>query len=59
DEKDRRIVRIEVLDKGNNLIEKILNTRRLYLDSVLSECKSEKLDELVENIKLLNSLMPL
>lgn len=59
DEKDRRIVRIEVLDKGNDLIEKILNTRRLYLASVLSECKSDKLDELVENIKLLNSLMPL
>lgn len=59
DEKDRRIVRIEVLDKGNDLIEKILNTRRLYLSSVLSGCKDEKLDELVENIELLNSLMPL
>lgn len=59
DEKDRRIVRIEVLDKGNDLIEKILNTRRQYLASVLVECTDEKMDELVENIELLNSLMPL
>lgn len=59
DEKDRRIVRIQVLDKGNDLIEKILKTRRLYLASVLSECDDEKMAELVANVELLNSLMPL
>lgn len=57
DDKDRRIVRIQVLDKGNDLIEKILKTRRLYLKSVLSDCSSQKMDDLVSNIELLNSLM--
>lgn len=57
DERDRRIVRVEVLEKGNDIIEKILNTRRLYLANVLSDCKNDKLDELVSNIELLNSAM--
>lgn len=57
DERDRRIVRVEVLEKGNDIIEKILNTRRLYLANVLSGCKNDKLDELVSNIELLNSAM--
>lgn len=59
DEKDRRIVRIQVLDKGHDLIEKILNTRRIYLAKVLEECDIASIDELSKSVSLLNSIMTL
>lgn len=41
DEKDRRVVRVQVLEDGHKLIEEVLHARRNYLADVLREV-SEK-----------------
>ena len=57
DEKDRRIVRIKVLDKGHELIEKVLQTRRQYLSEVLEDCDDEMILQMHKCFKLLNDNM--
>jgi len=57
DEKDRRIVRIKVLDKGHQLIEQVLITRRQYLSEVLDGCDDESIMQMHKCFKLLNENM--
>ena len=57
DEKDRRIVRIKVLDKGHQLIEQVLQTRRQYLSEVLEDCDAEMIMHMHQCFKLLNDNM--
>lgn len=43
DDKDRRVVRVQVLEKGNELINEVLHARRNYLADVLKElCEKER-----------------
>lgn len=57
DEKDRRIVRIKVLDKGHHLIEQVLHTRQKYLSEVLSECDDQVIEHIHECFEILNNNM--
>jgi len=57
DERDRRIVRIKVLDKGHRLIEEVLDTRRKYLSEVLSECDAEMISKIHDCFEILNESM--
>ncbi len=57
DERDRRIVRIKVLQKGHDLIEEVLITRQKYLSEVLEECSSEMIGQIQECFKILNEKM--
>lgn len=57
DEKDRRIVRIKVLDKGHQLIEQVLHTRQKYLSEVLSECDDQVIEHIHECFEILNNNM--
>jgi DNA-binding MarR family transcriptional regulator len=54
DMKDRRVVRIRVLDKGNKLINEVLDARRMYLDRVLLDVNGEQKDELILALKLIH-----
>lgn len=51
DEKDRRVVRIHVLDKGKQIIDEVIHKRQQYLSDVLegfTEEQTEKLNELLQ-----------
>ncbi|KXG77184.1 MarR family winged helix-turn-helix transcriptional regulator [Thermotalea metallivorans] len=54
DTKDRRVVRISVLDKGHKLIEEVLDTRRAYLDRVLLDLTLEQKNDLILALKMIH-----
>lgn len=57
DEKDRRVVRIEVKEKGHKLVQEVLKRRRLYLDDKLKNLNEEDKQFLIENLKSLYEAM--
>jgi DNA-binding MarR family transcriptional regulator len=57
DEKDRRIVRIQVLEKGHHLIEEVLYARRLYIQGILAEMPSNSIEEIERCFSYLNKNM--
>lgn len=59
DEKDRRIVRIHVLDKGHKLIEEVLYSRRKYLQEVMADMDPKAIDEILNCFVYLNKHMTL
>lgn len=46
DDKDRRVVRIHLLDEGKRVIEEVIDKRRVYLNSVLSNFEVEEVEQL-------------
>lgn len=59
DEKDRRVVRIKVLEKGHNMIEGVLENRRKYISETLEGLSEEMIDSVFEVMKMLNEKMSL
>jgi DNA-binding MarR family transcriptional regulator len=57
DKNDRRIVRIRVKQKGYELVEKVLERRRLYLAEKLKEIKENDKEVLAETLKSLYEAM--
>jgi len=57
DEKDRRVVRIRVLEKGQNMIEGVLANRRKYISETLEGLSDEMFDKVFEVMKMLNEKM--
>lgn len=57
DEKDRRIVRIQVLDKGRKVKESVLLRRRLFLKEIFVDYDDEQIKSLDEDFKRLNDTM--
>ncbi|ABR49290.1 transcriptional regulator, MarR family [Alkaliphilus metalliredigens QYMF] len=53
DEKDRRVVRIVVLDNGHEIINQVLHARRNYLEEVLLDVSSEQRDSVLQGISLI------
>lgn len=52
DEKDRRVVRIVVLDKGHDIINEVLHVRRNYLGEILKDLNSEEKDFILRGISM-------
>jgi len=46
DEKDRRIVRLKVMEKGHVLIDHLLAARQNYLEDILKTCSVDELNEI-------------
>ncbi len=59
DEKDRRVVRIKVLEKGHNMIEDVLENRRKYIAETLEGLSDNMIDSVYEVMKMLNEKMNL
>lgn len=59
DEKDRRVVRIKVLEKGYNVIKGVLDNRRRYILETLDGLSDEMIDSVFEVMKMLNEKMDL
>ncbi|MBO1909756.1 MarR family transcriptional regulator, partial [Microvirga sp. 3-52] len=45
DDKDRRVVRIHLLDEGKRVIEEVIDKRRDYLNSVLSNFEEDEVKQ--------------
>lgn len=57
DEKDRRVVRIKVLDKGYTMIENVLENRRNYLVDILKDETDEMVNCVFKVMVMLNGKM--
>ncbi len=55
DEKDRRVVRIVVLEKGHEIINEVLHARRNYLGDLLHDLKNEEKDFILKSIEMIYS----
>ncbi|MGJ9383012.1 MarR family transcriptional regulator [Salipaludibacillus neizhouensis] len=53
DSKDRRVVRIHLLDKGTTIIREVINQRQGYLQGVLEDFSREDVDILEKNLRYL------
>lgn len=51
DDKDKRVVRVKVLDKGYNLLNEVMKKRQLFLAKKLSDFKDEDKIYLAKNLK--------
>ncbi|AOT72690.1 MarR family winged helix-turn-helix transcriptional regulator [Geosporobacter ferrireducens] len=54
DIKDRRVVRIRVLEKGHKLIDEVLDARRAYLQEVLYDLNTENKQILIEALNTIH-----
>ncbi len=57
DEKDKRVYRVRVLDKGTALIEQVMLHRRQYISDSISMLDEEQQMALSQSISLLNELL--
>lgn len=57
DDKDKRIVRIEVLPKGHEIVEKVLERRIRFLESKMEEMTEEQKISLSEGLEYLYNSM--
>lgn len=57
DTADRRVIRLKVLPKGNQVIDEVLEARRNYLATILSELDVADKERLIQAIDQLNYLM--
>ncbi|WP_051375166.1 MarR family winged helix-turn-helix transcriptional regulator [Alicyclobacillus pomorum] len=57
DSEDRRVVRVRLLEKGRQMIEKVLDARRAYLAGVLESVSSKDQEEILRILALLNDKM--
>lgn len=54
DDRDRRVVRIHLLQKGKEIIGDVMETRRSYLSQVLSRFSEEEVREMAKHLSLLH-----
>lgn len=57
DSKDRRIVRMNLLPKGEEVVAAVITERRRFLDKILQEYKSSDHATLLESLELLGERM--
>lgn len=57
DQKDRRVVRIHLLVKGRKIIEDVLERRKDYLQSILSEMNEHEIDLIAKSLNMLFAAM--
>ena len=52
-EKDRRVVRIHLLDKGREIIQDVIEARRDYLADIIAEMNKEQVNQIADSLELL------
>ncbi|ACB85526.1 MarR family winged helix-turn-helix transcriptional regulator [Natranaerobius thermophilus] len=57
DDKDRRIVRIKVLEKGHKLISEVIAARQEYLKNILKDLSKSERERIIFALTQLNELM--
>lgn len=59
DEDDRRVVRLQVRDKGRRVLEEVMRARRAYLASVLKAQSEDDCNRLRDSLRQIHELMTL
>ena len=59
DENDRRIVRIAVLEKGHDLLQSVMETRRQYVSDIMSELNEDTINAIDESFRIFNEKVEL
>lgn len=54
---DRRVVRLQITDKGLDVINKVIEARRRYVSSILTSLTQKEKEQLVSSLGKLHSLM--
>lgn len=57
DTNDRRVVRLHMLDKGDQMIQEVLENRKRYLDNILSQVAEQDKEVLVKSLQSIYELM--
>ncbi len=57
DPKDRRVVRIHLLEEGERIIDEVIKKRRVYLEEVLTNFSLEEIQQLQTNLMKLHQDM--
>ncbi|MCR2820603.1 MarR family transcriptional regulator [Lederbergia panacisoli] len=57
DPKDRRVVRIHLLDKGEKIIDEVIKKRQVYLQDVLNDFTADEVLTLKDNLSRLHKVM--
>lgn len=57
DSADRRVVRLHMLDKGQEMIQKVLESRKRYLDKILASISEQEKQDLVRALQSIYELM--
>jgi len=57
DKKDRRVIRIHLLNKGRRIIQEVIEARQKYLASILTDMNHEQIMEIDKSIKSLFQVM--
>ncbi|RSL32588.1 MarR family transcriptional regulator [Salibacterium salarium] len=57
DKKDRRVVYIHLLEKGENIIKEVVKERQLYLQNILSHFSAEEIHDVEKSIMMLHDEM--
>lgn len=57
DERDRRVVRIHLLERGSSIIRDVMKARQGYLSEVLSHFSEEEVKEMAKHLSLLHEEM--
>ncbi|GAU77377.1 MarR family winged helix-turn-helix transcriptional regulator [Fusibacter sp. 3D3] len=59
DENDRRIVRIEVLQKGHDLLQSVMETRRKYVAEIMTELSEDTINGIDDSFRIFNEKVEL
>ncbi|MCS1351482.1 MarR family winged helix-turn-helix transcriptional regulator [Mechercharimyces sp. CAU 1602] len=57
DSRDRRVVRIHLLDEGSKIIKEVMEARRGYLAEILSHLDKTEIDQIRKSLTILNEEM--
>ena len=57
DTKDRRVIRVRVLEKGNQMVDEVMTARINYLEGVLKQVKLDDCQAMIKSMSLLYELM--
>ena len=57
DTEDRRVIRLSITEKGQNIIDQVINARRRYVDSILKQLTQEEMDQLAQSLEKLGALI--
>lgn len=57
DPKDRRVVRIHLLEEGERIIDEVIKKRQVYLEEVLANFSLEEIQQLQTNLMKLHQDM--
>ena len=57
DLEDRRVIRLFITEKGEEIIHEVILARRRYVEQILKELSAEEIEQLATSLEKLHSLM--